>query len=87
MGAILNCCQKDGSDKTGEITVEPPVKKEDTMAPTPAAGSAEHPEQFGDTDFDELFAKMKENSDKEISVRESRRDPAGSHAAKFYINE
>ena len=77
MGNLLNCCQKDASDKTAEITIE---------KATPASTSG-HPEEFGSTDFDSLFQQMKENSEKEIEVRKSRRDPEGSLAARFYINE
>ena len=87
MGGLLNCCQKDASDRSNEITIEKPEKSKDAAAPTPDASSTEHPEQFGSTDFDSLFQAMKDNSDKEITVRESRKDPKGSHAAKFWINE
>ena len=99
MGTVLNCCQKNDADRANEITIEPPVQKKDAQpqeagtssavstAPTPAAGDAEHPETFGSTDFHELFIKMKENSDKEITTRESKKDPPGSHAAMFWVNE
>ena len=53
--------------------------------PTPTLEG--YPEQFGSTDFGALFDAMKENSDKEITVRESRKDPAGSHNANFWIWE
>ena len=46
-----------------------------------------HPEVFGKTDFHGLFQEMKVNSDKEITVRQSRKDPEGSHAAQFWIDE
>ena len=64
-------------------TAAPPAAA--PAGPTPTVEG--YPEEFGSTDFDALFAAMKENSDKEIIVRESRKDPPGSHAAKFWINE
>ena len=85
MGGLLNCCQKDAADRSNEISIEPPVQqKKDDATPAPTSG---HPEEFGSTDFHALFEKMKENSDKEITVRQSRKDPEGSHAAKFWIDE
>ena len=57
---------------------------------TPDASSTDHPELFGTTDWDTLFQTMKDSAEKagkEIPVRPSRRDPEGSHPARFYINE
>ena len=57
---------------------------------TPDASSVSHPELFGETDWDALFQQMKESAEgagKEVPVRPSRRDPEGSHPARFYINE
>ena len=87
MGQILNCCNSDARDKSAEFTVEPPVAGSAAPdGPTPTIEG--YPEQFGSTDFGALFEAMKENNaDKEIVVRESRKDPAGSHNANFWIWE
>ena len=59
------------------------IKRDDAdIRPT-----AQPVEKFGSTNFDGLFEQMQKNSDKQIKVRESRRDPEGSHAAKFWIYE
>merc|ERR1711971_569913 len=85
MGQVLNMCCGDSSDRSTEITIEQQKKAPAADGPTPTVDG--YPEEFGSTDFDALFAAMKENSDKEISVRESRKDPPGSLAARFWINE
>ena len=87
MGGLLTCCQRDNADKKNEITIEKPKV---VAEKTPDASSTEHPELYGSTDWDSLFAAMKENAEeagKEIVVRTSRRDPEGSHPARFYISE
>ena len=52
--------------------------------------SNEQPEVVGETDWEALFAVMKEtaeNAGKEVHVRPSRRDPEDSQANKFYMAE
>merc|ERR1711862_156885 len=87
MGQILNCCNSDSRDKAAEVTIEPAAAAAAAPdGPTPTIEG--YPEVFGSTDFVALFEAMKENhADKEIQIRESRKDPKGSHNANFWIWE